>query len=324
MNVVKEIQRINERESDRGYSESGSWHAQYKDSSYIFAGGLPYELSEGDVICIFSQYGEILNLDMPRDKQTGKARGFVFLQYEDQRSTVLAVDNLNGAKVLGRVLRVDHAQRPKPKKDEDGNLPDEPSMNAAPPLLDADSSDEESGDDGIDEEDPMAAYLRKKDKKRKRKEEKSKKKSKKRSKDKREHSAHDGTLGNVLVGEEAEKKTVSQREPHQAAVASRYSSPDDDRYRRRRDSPREEDRYGRRRDSPERSERRRDDRSRSRDRYSRPGDDNRSSRRNDDQSSSRDRYRRRRDDGSHSRERYRSRRDSRSRSPRRRYDDDRR
>lgn len=87
------------------------------------------------VLIATTRYGEILNLDMPRDKQTGKARGFVFLQYEDQRSTVLAVDNLNGAKVLGRVLRVDHAQRPKPKKDEDGNLPDEPSMNAAPPLL---------------------------------------------------------------------------------------------------------------------------------------------------------------------------------------------
>lgn len=76
-----------------------------------------------------------MNLDMPRDKQTGKTRGFAFLQYEDQRSTVLAVDNLNGAKVLGRVLRVDHTHKPKPKKDEEGNLPDEPSMNAAPPLL---------------------------------------------------------------------------------------------------------------------------------------------------------------------------------------------
>jgi RNA-binding motif X-linked protein 2 len=80
-----------------------------------------------------------MNLDMPRDKQTGKTRGFAFLQYEDQRSTVLAVDNLNGSKVLGRVLRVDHAQKPKPKKDEDGNLPDEPSLNAAPPLLGKDS-----------------------------------------------------------------------------------------------------------------------------------------------------------------------------------------
>lgn len=43
---------------------------------------------------------------MPRDKETGKPRGFAFLQYEDQRSTVLAVDNLNGGKVLGRVIRV--------------------------------------------------------------------------------------------------------------------------------------------------------------------------------------------------------------------------
>ncbi|KAI8575636.1 hypothetical protein K450DRAFT_260775 [Umbelopsis ramanniana AG] len=169
MNVVKEIQRINEREADRGYSESSSWHAQYKDSAYVFVGGLAYDLTEGDVICIFSQFGEVMNLDMPRDKQTGKTRGFAFLQYEDQRSTVLAVDNLNGSKVLGRVLRVDHAQKPKPKKDEEGNLPDEPSLNAAPPLLDASSSDE-SEDDGIDEEDPMAAYLRKKEKKRKKKE----------------------------------------------------------------------------------------------------------------------------------------------------------
>eukprot|EP00965_Chrysotila_dentata_P030770 1024956-Pleurochrysis_carterae.AAC.1 len=45
---------------------------------------------------------------MPRDKATGKQRGFAFIAYEDQRSTVLAVDNFNGAKLLGRTLRVDH------------------------------------------------------------------------------------------------------------------------------------------------------------------------------------------------------------------------
>lgn len=43
-----------------------------------------------------------------RDKETGKSRGFGYLKYEDQRSTILAVDNLNGATVLGRTLRVDH------------------------------------------------------------------------------------------------------------------------------------------------------------------------------------------------------------------------
>jgi RNA-binding motif X-linked protein 2 len=49
-----------------------------------------------------------VDINMPRDKLTNKPRGFAFLMYEDQRSTVLAVDNLTGAKVLERTLRVDH------------------------------------------------------------------------------------------------------------------------------------------------------------------------------------------------------------------------
>lgn len=43
---------------------------------------------------------------MPRDQETSKPRGFAFLMYEDQRSTVLAVDNMNGAIVLGRTIKV--------------------------------------------------------------------------------------------------------------------------------------------------------------------------------------------------------------------------
>jgi RNA-binding motif X-linked protein 2 len=85
-----------------------SWHAQYKDSAYVYVGGLPYDLSEGDIIVIFSQFGEIVDVNMPREKDTGKPKGFAFIAYEDQRSTVLAVDNFNGAKVLGRTLRCDH------------------------------------------------------------------------------------------------------------------------------------------------------------------------------------------------------------------------
>ena len=45
------------------------------------------------------RYGEIVNVNLVRDKDTGKSKGFAFLCYEDQRSTILAVDNLNGAKV---------------------------------------------------------------------------------------------------------------------------------------------------------------------------------------------------------------------------------
>ena len=76
---------------------------QYKDSAWIFAGGLPYDLTEGDVICVFSQYGEIVHINLIRDQKTGKSKGFGFICYEDQLSTILAVDNLNGMKLLGTI-----------------------------------------------------------------------------------------------------------------------------------------------------------------------------------------------------------------------------
>jgi RNA-binding motif X-linked protein 2 len=98
-----------------------SWHADYRDTAYIYIGGLPFDLSEGDIVTIFSQYGEPVHINLVRDKETGKSRGFAFLKYEDQRSTDLAVDNLGGATVLGRVLRVDHTRYKKRDEDEDTN-----------------------------------------------------------------------------------------------------------------------------------------------------------------------------------------------------------
>lgn len=77
--------------------------------SWIYAGGLPYELSEGDIVCVFSQYGETLEISLSRDKETGKSRGFCFLKYEDSRSCELAVDNLNGSAIVGRRIKVSFA-----------------------------------------------------------------------------------------------------------------------------------------------------------------------------------------------------------------------
>mmetsp|Transcript_9878 Transcript_9878/g.24329 ORF Transcript_9878/g.24329 Transcript_9878/m.24329 type:complete len:275 (-) Transcript_9878:142-966(-) len=119
MNVVREIQRINERELSENIPESASWHTKYKDSAYVFIGGLDYDLTEGDVITIMSQYGEVVDCNLVRDKEKGKSRGFAFVAYEDQRSTILAVDNMNGAKLLERTLRCDHVldyRLPKKKK----------------------------------------------------------------------------------------------------------------------------------------------------------------------------------------------------------------
>lgn len=102
-------------------SPEASWHTDYRDTAFINFGGLPYELTEGDIITIFSQYGEPVFLKLARDKETGKSKGFGWLKYEDQRSCDLAVDNFTGAEIAGRLVRVDHA-RYKPWDDED---PDE-------------------------------------------------------------------------------------------------------------------------------------------------------------------------------------------------------
>uniref|UniRef100_G1M8J5 RNA-binding motif protein, X-linked 2 n=2 Tax=Ailuropoda melanoleuca TaxID=9646 RepID=G1M8J5_AILME len=114
---VKLINELNEREVQLGVADKVSWHSEYKDSAWIFLGGLPYELTEGDIICVFSQYGEIVNINLVRDKKTGKSKGFCFLCYEDQRSTILAVDNFNGIKIKGRTIRVDHVSNYRAPKD---------------------------------------------------------------------------------------------------------------------------------------------------------------------------------------------------------------
>eukprot|EP00118_Oscarella_pearsei_P003478 m.14445 g.14445 ORF g.14445 m.14445 type:complete len:230 (+) comp25758_c0_seq2:353-1042(+) len=120
---IKAIQNLNKAEIESGVeSTKASWHNVYKGSAYVFVGGLNYELTEGDILAAFSQYGEIVSINLVRDKSTGNSKGFCFLAYEDQRSTVLAVDNFNGIKLAGRIVRVDHVRdykAPKLKDDEE-------------------------------------------------------------------------------------------------------------------------------------------------------------------------------------------------------------
>ncbi|KAK5042934.1 hypothetical protein LTR84_011990 [Exophiala bonariae] len=120
MNAIRATQALNKRELENATPVTASWHTDYRDTAYIYVGGLDNRLTEGDIAVIFSQYGNPTHLQLMRDKETGKSKGFAFLKYEDQRSCDLAVDNLGGADVLGRVLRVDHT-RYKLRDDEDAD-----------------------------------------------------------------------------------------------------------------------------------------------------------------------------------------------------------
>lgn len=128
MNKIKNIERITQRELESLTRYEASWHYEYKDSAYIYIGGLNYKMNEGDIIIVFSQYGEIVDCRLVRDQKTGKSKGFAFLAYEDQRSTMLAVDNLNGIELCGKTILVDHVRQyripkeylePLPEGDED-------------------------------------------------------------------------------------------------------------------------------------------------------------------------------------------------------------
>lgn len=63
---IKNTQKISKAEVATGVSESASWHAKFKHSAYIFAGGLEYSLTEGDLLAVFCQYGEIVDVNLVR------------------------------------------------------------------------------------------------------------------------------------------------------------------------------------------------------------------------------------------------------------------
>ena len=72
MTNIKNVERYNKLELERGIAGTDlSWHHQYRDSAWIFIGGINYDLSEGDVVCVFSQCGEIVNINLGRLRSKG-------------------------------------------------------------------------------------------------------------------------------------------------------------------------------------------------------------------------------------------------------------
>lgn len=108
MNSIYKINAINQKELENNVSDEASWHADYSDTSYIYIGNLHEAIEEKDLVTIFSQWGNPTHVNLIKDRESGKLRGFAYLKYEDQRSCVLAVDNFNGVLIYEKPLKVDH------------------------------------------------------------------------------------------------------------------------------------------------------------------------------------------------------------------------
>ena len=61
---IRNTQKVSMREVEQGFTDAQSWHARFKHSAYIFTGGLPYTLTEGDLLAVFAQYGEIVDVNL--------------------------------------------------------------------------------------------------------------------------------------------------------------------------------------------------------------------------------------------------------------------
>ena len=75
----------------------------------IYVGNLPFSASEADVRTLVSQHGEVQSVSLPTDRETGRPRGFGFVEM-GQADAAKAIQSLNGYNMGGRPLRVNEAQ----------------------------------------------------------------------------------------------------------------------------------------------------------------------------------------------------------------------
>ena len=77
----------------------------------IYVGNLSYGLQEKDLQEIFSEYGEVLSVKIITDKFTRRSKGFGFVEMSDDAAAQKAIDELDGAEVSGRNMRVNKARQ---------------------------------------------------------------------------------------------------------------------------------------------------------------------------------------------------------------------
>ncbi|MEB3123231.1 MAG: RNA-binding protein [Snowella sp.] len=76
----------------------------------IFVGNLPFEVTEEDLSEAFSEYGKVIRIYFPLDKETKRKRGFAFVEMETPEQEDTAISTLDEAEWMGRQLKVNKAR----------------------------------------------------------------------------------------------------------------------------------------------------------------------------------------------------------------------
>ncbi|CAB03237.1 RRM domain-containing protein [Caenorhabditis elegans] len=76
----------------------------------VYVGNAPFQTTEDDLGNYFSQAGNVSNVRIVCDRETGRPRGFAFVEFTEEAAAQRAVDQFNGVDFNGRALRVNLAQ----------------------------------------------------------------------------------------------------------------------------------------------------------------------------------------------------------------------
>ena len=88
----------------------------------IFIGNLSFDAEQEDIVGVFSSYGEVKDCKIPLDRETGRKRGFAFIDMVNQADEQKAIDDLQDVEWMGRNIRVNKAE---PRRDSrDGRRQD--------------------------------------------------------------------------------------------------------------------------------------------------------------------------------------------------------
>ncbi len=80
----------------------------------IYVGNLSYEVNQEDLKEVFAEYGTVKRVHVPTDRETGRVRGFAFVEMESEAEEDKAISTLDGAEWMDRALKVNKA---KPRED---------------------------------------------------------------------------------------------------------------------------------------------------------------------------------------------------------------
>ncbi len=79
-------------------------------SSNIYVGNLSYNMSDDELKNLFQEHGDVISAKIIKDKNTGRSKGFGFVEMSDDNAGDAAINKLNGANIKGRNLKVNPAK----------------------------------------------------------------------------------------------------------------------------------------------------------------------------------------------------------------------